>query len=62
MAVLCGFYLSSCAKDEGGAKATGGGKGPVRLTMGFSNFGGRAASGTGGFDYNPMGQRGLTAD
>lgn len=42
MAVLCGLYLSSCAKDEEVAKATDGGKVPVRLTLAFSNFGGRA--------------------
>ena len=38
MAVLCGLYLSSCAKDEEVAKATDGGKVPVRLTLAFSNF------------------------
>ena len=51
MAVLCGLYLSSCAKDEEVAKATDGGKVPVRLTLAFSNFGGRAASEPGDLDY-----------
>mgnify|MGYP000621130009 CR=1 FL=1 len=36
-------------KGEEVAKATDGGKVPVRLTLAFSNFGGRAASEPGDF-------------
>ena len=62
MAVLCGLYLSSCAKDEEVAKATDGGKVPVRLTLAFSNFGGRAASEPGDLDYTTVEQSAMTAD
>lgn len=62
MAVLCGLYLSSCAKDEEVAKATDGGKVPVRLTLAFSNFGGRAASEPGDLDYTTVKQSAMTAD
>ena len=62
MAVLCSLYLSSCAKDEEVAKATDGGKVPVRLTLAFSNFGGRAASEPGDLDYTTVEQSAMTAD
>ena len=52
MAVLCGLYLSSCAKDEEVAKAT----------LAFSNFGGRAASEPGDLDYTTVEQSAMTAD
>lgn len=53
---------TSCAKDEEVAKATDGGKVPVRLTLAFSNFGGRAASEPGDLDYTTVEQSAMTAD
>lgn len=62
MTVLCGLCLSSCTKDEQVTKATDDGNVPVRLTLAFSNFGGRAVSEPGSLDYTTVEQSAMTAD